>query len=432
MKLSKLMIAAIAVCGASQAMAAGVTRLTGSSASSINVVRGAVNMCVNNGGSALVYKTNSATNALGNQFTVTCSTDFDATIPVTANELRVNVANGSETAVTNAAAFAASTATTFLVPSGSCTPLAAGTEALSFLGAGKMLNCGTTLADTSKSDGGFLDVEGPIFNATYDAGDFAAAGFSQVFGIAVNATLYNDLQAYQKTAAGGNVVPATCAAGDTTPACQPSLSRAQIESLINSSTTNPAKTGGLAYLVAAANQTAGLTNKITYCKRPQSSGTQQSAQLYFLNYDALGSLGGKELIVGNVTLSKYAAVENSSSGNVKTCLNASAATDGYKFGVLSLENNPIGGADTYRFVRLNEVAASEGVAGASQTATAIAGRYDFVYELSAYCPAGTCAPVIDGIKSAVTAGSSSPGLFVTGVESRFGRGGNSNKPYASR
>ncbi|MBI3383830.1 MAG: hypothetical protein HY019_17640 [Aquabacterium sp.] len=432
MKLSKLMIAAIAVCGASQAMAAGVTRLTGSSASSINVVRGAVNMCVNNGGSALVYKTTAATNALGNQFTVTCSTDFDATIPVTANELRVNVANGSETAITNAAAYPSSTATTFLVPTGSCTPLAAGTEALSFLAAGQMLNCGTTLADSSKSDGGFLDVEGPIFNTAYDGGDFTAAGFSQVFGIAVNSTLYNDLQAYQKTAAGGNVVPATCAAGDTTPACQPSLSRAQVESLINSATSNPAKTGGLAYLVAAANQTTGLTNKITYCKRPQSSGTQQSAQLYFLNYDAQGPLGGKEPIVGNVTLSKYASVENASSGNVKTCLNANTLADGYKFGALSLENNPIGGADTYRFVRLNEVSATEGVAGASQTATAIAGRYDFVYELSAYCPAGTCAPVIDGIKSAVTAGSSSPGIFITGVESKFGRGGNSNKPYASR
>lgn len=430
MKLSKLMIAAIAVCGASQAMAAGVTRLTGSSASSINVVRGAVNMCVANGGSALVYKTSAATNALSNQFTVTCSTDFDAT--VTANELRVNVANGSESAITNAAAYASSTTTGFLVPTGSCTALPAGTEALSFLTAGQMLNCGTTLADTSKSDGGFMDEEGTVFNTSYDAGDFSPAGFSQVFGIAVNATLYNDLQAYQKTAAGGNVVPATCAAGDTTPACQPSLSRAQITSLINASTSNPAKTGGLAYLVGAASQTAGLTNKITYCKRPQSSGTQQGAQLYFLNYDALGSLGGKESVIGNVTLSKYAAVENASSSNVKSCLNASTAADGYKFGSLSMENNPIGGTDTYRFVRLNEVAATEGVAGATQTATAIAGRYDYVYELSAYCPAGTCAPIIDGIKANVGAGASSPGIFVTGVESRFGRGGNSNKPYASR
>jgi len=432
MKLSKLMIAAVAVCGASQVMAAGVTRLTGSSASSVNVVRGAVNMCAANGGSALVYKTTSATNSLGNQFTVTCSTDFDANIPVTANEMRVNVAGGSESAVTNATAYAASTTIGFLVPTGSCTPLAAGSDSLSFLGAGQLLNCGTTLADTSKSDGGFLDVEGPIFNANYDAGDFAPSGFSQVFGIAVNANLYNNLQAYQKTAAGGNIVAASCVIGDTTPACQPSLSRAQISSLINASTSNGAKTGGLAYLVAAANQTSGLANKITYCKRPQTSGTQQSAQLYFLNYDAQGSLGGKETIVANVNLTKYAAVENASSSNVRACLNASAAADGYKFGALSMENNPIGGTDTYRFVRLNEVSATEGVAGATQTSSAIAGRYDFVYELSAYCPAGTCAPIIDGIKANVGAGASSPGIFVTGVESKFGRGGNSNKPYATR
>lgn len=435
MKLTKLMIAAIAVCGASQAMAAGVTRLTGSSASSINVVRGAVTMCTNNGGTATVYKTSSAVNKLDNQFTVKCTTDFDASIPVTANELRVNVAGGSESAITNAAAFPSSTATGFLVPSGSCTALGAGTESLAFLAAGQMFNCGTTLSDTSKSDGGFLDEEGPVFNASYDAGDFIAAGFSQVFGIAVNSTLYNDLQAYQKTAAGGNIVPSTCAAGDTTAACQPSLSRAQVTSLINSSTSNAAKTGGLAYLVAAANQTAGLTNKITYCKRPQSSGTQQGAQIYFLNYSALGALGGKEpVIASGISLSKYAAVENASSSNVKTCLNANAATDGYKFGSLSLENNPVaaGSADTYRFVKLNEVAGSEGTSGATGTATAITGRYDYVFEMSAYCPGGTCADIITGLTTALPVGASSPGIFLTGVESKFGRGGNSYKPYASR
>jgi hypothetical protein len=428
MKLTKLMIAAIAVCGASQAMAAGVTRLTGSSASSVNVVRGAVNLCTTAGGTATVYKTTAGTNGLGNQFTVKCSADFDGT---TADELRVNVAGGSETAVLNAAAFPASTATGFLVPSGTCASVGAGTEALSFLAAGQLQNCGTTLADTSKSEGGYLDEEGPVFNAAYDSADFAPSGYSQVFGIAVNKTLYEDLQTYQKTLAGGNIVAASCAIGATTPECQPSISKAQVTSLINGATTNAAKTTGVTFF-APSSSVAGLANKITYCKRVQTSGTQQAAQLYFLNYDGTGPLGGKEPIVGNITLGKYAVIENSGSSNVKTCVNATTAADGYRFGVISLENNPIGGADTYRFVKLNEVPGTEGVAGSTNTTSAISGRYDFVYELAAYCPGGTCADILTALGTSITAGASSPGIFLTGVESKFGRGGNSTKGYATR
>jgi len=423
MKLTKIVIAAVAVCGASQVMAAGVTRLTGSSATSINVVRGLTNLCTTAGGTFTVFKTTAATNALGNQFTVQCTADFDGT---SANDARVNVAGGPESAVTNAAPFPTSTATSFLVPTGACTAVAAGTEALQFLTAGQMKSCGTTLADSSKSDGGYLDVEGPVFNATkYDAADFTPAGFSQVFGIAVNSTLYNALQAHQKTAAGGNIVASTCAAGATTPECQPSISRAQVSSLINNDLFNPAKTSGGPYLVPGS-----AVTKITYCQRPQSSGTQQSAQLYFLGSALNGTLGGADAIVNaGQNLAKYSSILNNGSSDVKTCLNS--ATD-FRIGALSLENNPIGGADTYRFVKLNEVAATEGVAGASQTANAIAGRYDFVYELSAYCPAGTCADVINALNGAVAAGSSSPGLFLTNVESKFGRNGNSASPYASR
>ncbi|HET8695574.1 MAG TPA: hypothetical protein VFM33_12950, partial [Aquabacterium sp.] len=397
---------------------------TGSSASSINVARGLSNLCSSAGGTFTLYKTSTSTSSLGNQFTGTCSVDFAGT---SENEVRVNVGGGSESAVTNAAAFPTSTATGFLVGSGSCTALGAGTESLSFLAAGQMKSCGTTLADTSKSDGGFLDVEGPIFNATkYDPADFQVSGFSQVFGIAVNSNLYNALQAYQKTAAGGNIVASTCAAGDTTPACQPSLSRAQVGSLINNDYFNAAKTSGGAYLVPGSS-----VSKITYCMRPQSSGTQQSAQLYFLGYNATGPLGGSEAITNpGVSLTHYASVLNNGSSDVKNCLND--ATN-FKFGALSLENNPIGGSDTYRFVRINEVAATEGVAGASQTATALAGRYDYVYELAAYCPSTTgCHEIIPALQGAVAPGTSSPGIFLTGVETTFGRNGNSNAPYITR
>lgn len=426
MNISKIMIAAIALCGVSQAMAAGVTRLTGASASSVNVARAAKVLCTNAGGTYTLYKTTTSTSSLGNQFTGVCSVDFENT---TLDQVRVNVAGGSETAVINAA-LGGNVATGFLAPTGACTALGAGTGSLAFLAAGEMRSCGTTLADNTTSNGGFLDVEGQFFNAAYSAEDFASAGFSQVFGVAVNTTLYNALQAFQKTAAGGNLVPAACAAGDVTAACQPSLSKAQINTLINNSTgTSSAKRQGGAFLTGSG------TTAITYCMRPQTSGTQQAAQLYFLNYGGNGTLGGKQPIVpAGTSLSvsgtvRYAAVSNSGSGDVRNCLNDAA---GYRFGVLSAENNPIGGSDSYRFVRVNEVAAAEGVAGSSQTATAIAGRYDFVYETVAYCPGGTCDPFIDAIAGVLPAGASTPGLFLTGVESKFGRGGNSAVPYSSR
>jgi len=69
MNLSKLMIGAIAVCGVSQALAAGPVRLTGASASSINVARAAKVLCENAGGTYTLFKIGAATNALGNIFT---------------------------------------------------------------------------------------------------------------------------------------------------------------------------------------------------------------------------------------------------------------------------------------------------------------------------------------------------------------------------
>jgi hypothetical protein len=115
---------------------------------------------------------------------------------------------------------------------------------------------------------------------------------------------------------------------------------------------------------------------------------------------------------------------NSGTSNVRTCLNAA----GYSIGVVSAENNPIGGADTYRFVKVNGVSTTAGVAGDANTAEAIAGRYDFVYETFKFCPGGTCNPILDEIDGALPAGASSPGLFL-GTEAKANRGGKSTAPY---
>lgn len=437
MKLSQVMIAAAALVAAAHAQA-DVARITGASASLVNMVKALQQSCKDSSGTSfVVYKDNSATtDALSNVTTAVCDVPMDTSgAGSNIDQVRIDVSGGSENAVINATAGGA-VPVTFLNPASctSVTTLAASgvlgqTGFLDGTALGQLKNCVGGKTDSATSDGGLLDVEGPVFSNAYDAGDFQAVGFSQAFGVAVNQTLYNALQAHQKTVAGGNIVPATCAAGDATAACQPSLSRGQITALMNADLSNDAKTLGGAYLVPGAGAL-----KIEYCARPKTSGTQQSAELYFLGKALSGDLGGAEnLATYGISTSKYAISSNSSSGNVRSCV---ANATGYRFGVLSLENNPLSGAGAnYRFVRINEVAGAEGTGATdTNTRTAVAGRYDFVYESVKYCPAGTCHPILDEITNVLPSigASATPGLYLTGVESKFGRNGNSAAPYITR
>jgi hypothetical protein len=148
--------------------------------------------------------------------------------------------------------------------------------------------------------------------------------------------------------------------------------------------------------------------------------------LYFLNAPTGGGeLGGQLTAVGSPTApgsanvgTAFTVTTNSGSGDVKNCLNAA----GHAVGTISLENNPIGGSDTYRFVKLNNQSGSEGVLGASQTGEAIAGRYDFVYQTYQYCPGGACSPILTALNTptALPAGASTAGLYLAS-ETNFKR-----------
>jgi hypothetical protein len=453
MKFSKLMLATLAVCGASQAMAAGTTRLTGASASLINVVKGAQALCATAKGLTSttltaadfkVYITGSNGSSLGNWVTAKCSADFAGT---TVDVLAVNVNGGSESAVTSAAdgfssaagaapipaAFVLPVSTTLTAAVASASAAAGqGFGALSFLPAGTLFNNGavTTAASANTefalSEGGHMDVEGKFFPTAsaleaaglVDPSAYVSAGFSQAFGVAVSKDLYEALQAAQAASLPG------CAIGATNVACQPSLTRGQISAAIGSDTssTGPKSKGANLF---------GLTTnvKLTYAKRPPTSGTQQSAQLYFLDYDG----SGKQTVVasGATVTTKYLASELASSGNIRSFLTAGTATD-YRFGILSAENNPIGGSDTYRFVKLNGVAVTEGVAGASNTATAIKGDYDFVFDSVAFCNVGgapgTCPDILVALDGALPAGSSSAGLILKS-ESSYNHGNKNDTPF---
>lgn len=458
MKLSHIALAAAAL-GAATPSFAGIERLAGASASTVNVVRGLRNLCTGNGGAFILRKQSSSTSSLGNIFTASCT---GAVFTGTTDEVRVNVGGGSLGAVNNSTP-GGGIAVPMLAPSlATCSALAAGSGPLSFIPAGEMLNCGTATGTTPETaNGGYMDVDGTIFRANNepipagvnDATDYLAAPFAQVFGIAVSADLYNALQAYQVAkgqldascaTVAGNVYTAT---GFTTPLCQPSVSRAQIASLINSTSTNLYKQAGanafLGGTTTTKNDLTGgktlspdvpLKSKITNCRRPSTSGTQAAAQLYFLNSPTgTGDVGGQIGAFGSKTApatvnvgTTYTASTNSGSSDVKTCLNAT----GYAVGPLSAENNPIGGSDLFRFVKLSNVSMTGGVAGDSQTAEAIAGNYDYVFTSAVYCPGGTCTPIITALENSVPVGSSSPGIFLKS-ESNFSRA-TATRPYVSK
>lgn len=475
MQHKHIALAAMALIAGAQAQA--VTLISGASASSIAYVEALAtnNVCPSNNVSVFVRGT--ATNALGNNFTVKCNSGTFGTTGE--NEVRFDVNGGS----LNAILF--STAGTSEALAGNAGGLSAATTGCTatnptgvmtnFLGTtGNKLNlCGTSAALVSgKSVGGFMDIEPQIFQAQgVITGDYSAnvvpATFSQAFAVGVSSALYNALQAYQQTTAGGNLVPSTCAAGDATAACQPTIGRAQINAIINNIDFNDAKNKGAKFLVPTTTET-----NLTYCRRPATSGTQMAAEVYFLQSvlgtgalsgagsihepsyltgsapaGAITVVNGGSVLVDNSTGSTGGTLTvllNSGTGDLKKCLNKQAVgspaqpipTGTFAIGVLSAENNPIGSTDTYKLVKLNGASTTAGVANDSQTANAIKGNYDYVFESVVFDAGNTVGTkVLTLINTSVKTGAGTPGVFLnvnsSTPESNFTRNGNSVNAYTS-
>jgi hypothetical protein len=447
MQIKHIALASLALIASVQAQA--VTRISGASASSIGYVEALSTngSCPSNNVS--VYVRGTALNALGNNFTVKCNSGNFGTTGE--SEVQFDVNGGS----LNAILFSASvdTADTALAANGGFLPAtttgctaataAGGLTFLNFVNgvsgtaAQKLKLCSATAALTSgKSVGGFMDVEPAIFTAqNVIAGDYTSsvvpANFSQAFAVGVSNALYLALQADQGLAAG------------TAPANQPSISKAQLNAVMNSIDFNDAKANGAKFLAPSLAAAAPLY----YCRRPNTSGTQMSAELYFLqNPTATGALRGASLVhepsTGANLLTVAAGanefvVLNSGTGDVKKCLNGgtagSAPAGSYAVGILSAENNPVGTSDTYKLVKVQGASVSEGVAGASQTATAIKGQYDFVYESVIFNPTGNA--VLTYINDQIKTGTGTPGVFLNvnslTPESNFSRNGSSVNAFTS-
>ena len=404
MQISKIALAAVAIVAFAGQAQAATTFLTGASATSINYVKALKALC---GGTYTVYKEATGTTSLGNFFTAKCSQDFTGLSGTDA--VAFNVAGGSYTAVLNSTL---GTTGVKFVTALSGTPVA-GTGAL----AGINLVSGITAAGSIKSAGGFMDVEPAAFDPALVepfggveglADKVAGANFYQAFGVAVSKDLYAALQSAQGLAG--------CTADTLTPACQPTVSRAQYASIASIS-TNSAKLD----VNSLFNVPAG---KLTLCRRASTSGTQGASNQFFLNnLTGNGPNAGAELPADAATygpgvLPTFEVKEGAGTSDARNCLNAA----GYGIGVLSLENVPAA-TTGYRFVKLNRVEGFD-AANASK-GTAINGEYEFAYQSFKFTAdgAGNNA-VIEAIDAELTTiGASVNGLWGA-AESQFGRNSN--------
>jgi hypothetical protein len=382
MKVKALVLALAAIsAGAANAYTDTATNLylTGASAIRNNVAYAARAQCTTDGGTLTLFKNGASTSALANQMAYVCSVPMAGTGITTIIQTSTG---GSLNSILGMSNVAAKQQQPVGLTTGCAAPVA-GTAAL----AGFSVRAGCALEAAAPSDGGFSDVEfAPVIeqveglNAGIDG--FALSdvvqgttGVGQAFGIAVSDTLYKALQTAQGLAACG------AGLGDATPACQPSVSRADVVSLVNSNEFAPQKNGVSPFGLAGS-------PVIEYARRVSTSGTQSSAQVYFLglgclngpNFGQLDIVGGNTETVAVVPLTaNYSYSVNSGTSDVIARLGLA----GNVFGVVSAENVPTGSAAAagWRFVKLNGNHIADGVLN---KANAIAGNYDFWFEAVSY------------------------------------------------
>ncbi|MDP2025343.1 hypothetical protein [Sulfuriferula sp.] len=155
-----------------------------------------------------------------------------------------------------------------------------------------------------------IPVTNPATTGTVLNGGFAGQGF----GVMVSESLYNAMMAKQ-VAEGRLPVSAgsaSCVAGNFTPgACQPSISKEEYAAIVDG--------GNFAYVANGA--LSGDTNVINLCRRVETSGTQASSNVYFLNNscgNASPTGGFKPPKTVDLANSPTAVAFNTSSGNAVT------------------------------------------------------------------------------------------------------------------
>jgi hypothetical protein len=281
-----------------------------------------------------------------------------------------------------------------------------------------------------RPEGGFSDTEYVINQLNLDItteksdiGSEVSTNIGQAFGIATSYPLYYQLQ--QNDIAAGLLdatcddAPFTSASPNLTLACQPSMPAQMYTTVANRDTAGVVngKTFG-----AASATPPGTSAKIQLHRRAITSGTQSASNLRFLNKPcATGTATGalepaRSIANGGANFANVAVIENSSTGGVKTGITAASNAGEFGLGIVSMENVRAG-TEKWAFVKLNGVSPNS---DSFQRANAMAGNYDFWYELTAFT-ANTAFPEGVDLIAAVNTSLGNPGitnltgLFITPV-----------------
>jgi len=267
-----------------------------------------------------------------------------------------------------------------------------------------------SLSDVSSSlfraRNGSTLVSGTTYRVLADTEFAKITGFGgQGFGVGVSEKLYKLLQADQ-----GLTVGAADGAN------QPSLSVTQIAGLMNSRNSYMQKL--VPNLVKDSNSSIWTTwpGTIKYFKRSSTSGTQASAEAYFLNTGCTDSakVGGALSVMSSGTFSdttlntttsnnkgvakttSVVVVQASDTGTVKNGLEL----DEYTWGIMSLENAQPANDDTkvtdWKYIKVagmsptwRKNAAGTLVADTTQKLNVLDGQYDFAYDSEMITKAAT-------------------------------------------
>ena len=232
--------------------------------------------------------------------------------------------------------------------------------------------------------GGVADLEGTFFGATQAqiaANLTGVNGLDPVWAIPVNSTMYNLLQKAQGLTPG---VP--------TAANQPTLSKSQVAAMFDQSLTDIGQISGTEAL--------GTHPQIAICRREAGSGTEVSAEIFWLNSDCT-DLEDEAMPIADDTN----VFEMNSTGNLAGCLSATdqagqnvTTDDGLNppgggprpaIGTISSENGP----GTFDGVHVFAVKLD----GATPTLeNVVNGFYPFFEEDWFYNQISKCAPPVNG------------------------------------
>jgi len=390
MKLSPIVLAVVALSAATTSFAApnaariaissGASATKGNLAAAMNALCKATN--INNvlteftsGGNISTYvcADTAVTGGAAGTYLSKANTDFKNFAGTNFAELRLNVSGGSFTAVCALNGWTAGTACSTVNPGG----------------AADKYRDPSTLSDVVVAGGqvivgGLLDVAPDTWPAGVTAGlsipSAESTGVAQTFGVAVSDTLYTAMFNEQKSAGGATIakpIPSSCLVTDTTKLeCVPTVSKGQMATIMANNEFNDAYSRGAGFLGGAALDGTFLE----YNRRADTSGTQASAQAYFLGLPCSStqlSIVTPPAVGSSVEIGAIRVYAHGGTGDVRARLGTAGV---YGIGIMSGENNQTG---SWKWVRVQGAAIGENAkptAGVTNRDSVINGSYDFYFE----------------------------------------------------